>query len=95
MSDPRIVDSDRDVWVHALSIASQNVTLDLTTAGVLGHLRHLIVTGRLVDRDTIAVPLARKMYERATSQFPPDWNEADQDFWLNEVATVIGGSDEK
>ncbi len=53
------------------------------------------VLGRLVDRDTIATPLARKMYERATSQFPPDWSEADQDFWLSEVATVIGGSDEK
>ncbi len=50
MSDPRIVDSDRDVWVHALSIASQNVTVDLTTTGVLDHIRHLIVTGQLVER---------------------------------------------
>ena len=59
--------SDKEVWTHALEVASQNLAIDdLTTAGVLDHLRHLIVTGRLVDRETIDYEaVARKMYERA------------------------------
>ncbi len=45
--------SDKDVWTHALEVALQHFAMDLTTAGVLGHIRHLIVTGRLVDREAI------------------------------------------
>ncbi len=45
--------SDKEVWTHALEVASQNLAIDLTTAGLLQHLRHLIVTGRLVDREAI------------------------------------------
>ena len=72
MSDPRIADSDRDVWVHALSIASQNVTLDLTTAGVLDHLRHLIVTGRLVDREAIDIEKAYTLVYMRGIDMPAD-----------------------
>ncbi len=45
--------SDKEVWTHALEVASQNLAIDLTTVGLLDHLRHLIVTGRLVDREAI------------------------------------------
>ena len=78
-----------------VNLVTFGTRLEIGPASSLWYLLEAYAEGRLVDRDTIAVPLARKMYERATSQFPPDWNEADQDFWLNEVATVIGGSDEK
>ena len=47
-------------------------------------------SGRLVDREAIDYePIARKMYERATVQFPPDWDEADQDFWLTEAKGAV------
>ena len=52
-SREELATSDREVWAHALSVASQNIDLDLTTAGILDHLRHLIVIGRLVDREAI------------------------------------------
>ena len=45
--------SDKEVWTHALEIASQHAAMDLTTASVLNHIRHLIVTGHLVDREAI------------------------------------------
>ena len=34
-------------------------------------------------------PIARKMYERSTSQWPPNWEEADQDFWLAEAKVIV------
>ena len=45
--------SDKEVWTHALEVASQHFAMDLITAGVLDHIRHLIVSGRLVDREAI------------------------------------------
>ena len=43
-------------------------------------------------------PVARKMYERSTVGFPPNWDEADQTFWFYEAAlavdAAIGDTDE-
>ncbi len=48
------------------------------------------VSRRLVDREAIDYePIARKMYERSTGQFPPDWDEADQPFWFNEARLAV------
>ncbi len=71
MSDPRIADSDRDVWVHALSTL-HSLALDLTTAGVLDHLRHLIVTGRLVDREAIDIEKAYTLASMRGIDMPAD-----------------------
>ena len=47
-------------------------------------------SGRLVDREAIDYePIARKMYERATTQWPSDWLGADQDFWLGEAKGAV------
>ena len=48
------------------------------------------ITGRLVDREAIDYEaVARKMYERATTQWPSDWLRADQDFWIGGVKVVV------
>jgi len=55
MTDPpsqeELATSDQAVWTHALAVASQSLALDLSTVGILDHIRHLIVTGQLVDRE--------------------------------------------
>ncbi len=60
--------SNKEVWTHALEVASQNPAIDLTTVGVLDHIRHLIVMGQLVGREDIDYQAA---YQWASDNFVP------------------------
>ncbi len=40
-----------EVWASALKDASESNDVTLTTAGILDHIRHLIVIGQLVNRE--------------------------------------------
>ncbi len=46
-SPEELAASDKEVWMHALLVASQNATTDLTTVGILDHIRHLLASGVL------------------------------------------------
>ena len=63
--------SNKEVWTHALEVASQNPAIDLTTAVVLDHIRHLIVMGQLVDRETIDYEAAQRMLDIIDQLVPP------------------------
>jgi len=65
---------------------------DAITADAIAILK-AYASGRLVDREAIDYePVARKMYERATTQWPSDWLGADQDFWIGEAKVAIAAA---
>lgn len=60
----RAMGGDREMWIDSLKVASESPEIDLTTAGILDHIRHLLAIGQLVDRDAIDDETLQYMIDR-------------------------------
>ena len=78
------------MWTHALEVASQHFAMD-PAGGVLDHFRHLIVSGRLVDREAIDREWVYGWIEAGVSEFLVGAKEHDEEYAkLDELRAALG-----
>ena len=75
-------------WLEALRVASESPAIDLVTAGALDEIRHLLVVGRLFDREDLDYDQMRDFGDALG-------HPMSKEFLRDLVAKGIGGSDEK